>query len=202
MKHSNRQPVAILKASVFALLAACGGQAPEGDDARSDEGNIDSESYATESGYVGCYTDGSPRALPHKLGGAFTAEGCRVAAKVRGYDYAGLQYYGECFAGDSVGYEQVSEDECDTPCSRDSIGSSSPGNCGGAWRNSIWESAVLDCDAWATAMNDASASNKTDLTCTLAQMYLKRDDCRDHRYRRMIQRFNDYCIGAAVQPPW
>jgi hypothetical protein len=85
---------------------------------------------------VGCYTDTQPRALPVQLGGINeTIQSCRALAASYGYTYAGLQYYGYCFAGNVLGYTQVADSECNTPCTADSTSM-----CGGAWRNSIYKS--------------------------------------------------------------
>jgi hypothetical protein len=84
-------------------------------------------------GYVGCFTDAEARALPASFGEGHTIESCVSAAAQNGYAYAGLQWYGQCFAGNSVGYSQVDDSECNTPCS------ANPSQmCGGAWRNSIF----------------------------------------------------------------
>ncbi len=85
------------------------------------------------SGYQGCFTDDGNRALPAWLGDGHTIETCTAAARGQGYAYAGLQWYGQCFAGNSLGYSRVGDAECNTPCN------ASPSQmCGGAWRNSIY----------------------------------------------------------------
>src|SRR4030095_14017643 len=49
------------------------------------------------------------------------------------WNYAGVQWYGECFCGQTIAYEQRPDSECNTPCNGD------PSKmCGGAWRNSIY----------------------------------------------------------------
>jgi hypothetical protein len=84
-------------------------------------------------GYQGCFTDDGNRALPAHLGEGHTIETCTAAARGRGFAYAGLQWYGQCFAGNSLGYSTVSDAECNTPCN------AAPSQmCGGAWRNSIY----------------------------------------------------------------
>ena len=85
------------------------------------------------SGYQGCFTDDGNRALPAWLGEGHTIETCTAAARGQGYAYAGLQWYGQCFAGNSLGYSRVGDGECNTPCN------ARPSQmCGGAWRNSIY----------------------------------------------------------------
>ena len=85
------------------------------------------------NGYQGCFTDDGNRALPAWLGEGHTIESCVAAAFSQGYVYAGLQWYGQCFAGNSLGYSRVSDAECNTPCN------AAPWQmCGGGWRNSIY----------------------------------------------------------------
>lgn len=84
--------------------------------------------------YVGCFTDDAKRALPVRLSdGGETVESCTQKAASAGYAYAGVQWYGECHAGNTVGYTQMPDAECNTPCN------ANPSEmCGGAWRNSIY----------------------------------------------------------------
>jgi len=58
---------------------------------------------------------------------------CLAAAKKAGMAYAGLQDGRQCFIGNTIGYQKVSDAECDKPCN----GNASE-KCGGAWRNSIY----------------------------------------------------------------
>jgi hypothetical protein len=88
--------------------------------------------------YQGCFTDSPTRALPVNLGGGHTVESCSRVAYDRGYPYAGLQYYGECFAGFALGFARVADAECNTPCTANPAQA-----CGGAWRNSIYWTGVL-----------------------------------------------------------
>ncbi|HTP24828.1 MAG TPA: WSC domain-containing protein, partial [Anaeromyxobacteraceae bacterium] len=84
--------------------------------------------------YEGCYTDSSTRALPNELmSSGATVESCIAAAKARGYAYAGVQYYGQCFAGNTPGFSKVADSQCNEPCS-----ANSSEMCGGFWRNSIY----------------------------------------------------------------
>ncbi|OFX21444.1 MAG: hypothetical protein A2V77_04780 [Anaeromyxobacter sp. RBG_16_69_14] len=84
--------------------------------------------------YVGCYTDSSTRALPTQLGWSnATVETCVAAAKAKNLAYAGLQYSGECWAGNTLGYNLVSDSDCNTKCS------ANPSEmCGGSWRSSVY----------------------------------------------------------------
>jgi hypothetical protein len=84
------------------------------------------------AGYVGCFTDDWNRALPAYQGAGFGSQACVDTCRNQGYAYAGSQYYDQCFCGNALGYSQVSDAECNTPCN---VGG---GYCGGAWRNSIY----------------------------------------------------------------
>jgi Phosphate-induced protein 1 conserved region/WSC domain len=84
--------------------------------------------------YQGCYTDDPNRALPVQLMSTnATVESCTQAGFNNGYRYVGLQYYGECWAGNAIGYALDSPAQCNTPCS-----ANSGETCGGVWHNSIW----------------------------------------------------------------
>ena len=88
------------------------------------------------SGYQGCYTDDGNRALPNLLGYSETVESCKQKAASAGYAYAGLQWYGQCFAGNTLGYTRVPDGQCNTLCS-----ANQNEVCGGAWHNSIYTAA-------------------------------------------------------------
>jgi hypothetical protein len=82
--------------------------------------------------YVGCFTDDSIRALPAFQGSGFSIQACKNTCFVQNYIYSGSQFFGECWCGNTLGYAQVADTECNTPCN------SGGGFCGGAWRNSIF----------------------------------------------------------------
>ena len=117
--------LALLLASV--LFAGCG--APP-----RDEKPATSRSALAQGQYVGCYTDSAARALSVFMGSGFTVESCVAAAYDAELKYAGLQYYGQCFAGNALGYTRVADSECNTPCS-----ANPSETCGGAWLNSIYQ---------------------------------------------------------------
>ena len=88
--------------------------------------------------YMGCYTDSSARALPTELSsGGETVESCKAKAATAGYAYAGVQYYGQCWGGNTLGYQKVADAECNTPCNANPAET-----CGGVWLNSIYQTAV------------------------------------------------------------
>ncbi len=86
-------------------------------------------------GYEGCFTDGPQRALPYSQGyhADMTPTKCQSLCRTANHKYAGVQWYGECWCGDSLGYSQVSDLECGTPCTGDANQ-----YCGGGWRNSVY----------------------------------------------------------------
>jgi hypothetical protein len=88
--------------------------------------------------YVGCYTDSPTRALPKVLAWSnATVESCTAAAKSQSFAYAGLQYGGECWAGNAPGATKVADSECAMPCT-----ANSSEICGGPWRNSVYSTAT------------------------------------------------------------
>jgi hypothetical protein len=85
--------------------------------------------------YQGCYVDDASRALPVALmASGATVDSCVAAAKVAGYTYAGVQFQGQCYAGNTIGRAKVADTECNTPCTANSAQI-----CGGGWRNSIYK---------------------------------------------------------------
>jgi hypothetical protein len=90
---------------------------------------------ASPSPYIGCYTDDSNRALPVFLGVKNSIRECRDAGQQAGYPYVGLQWYGECWVGNTIGYQLVDDSECNTPCK-------AGGMCGGGYRNSIYSAST------------------------------------------------------------
>ncbi len=82
--------------------------------------------------YQGCYTDEPNRALGYQPEGSFGIKACIDRCRSEGFAYAGLQYGGECYCGDALGYARVDDGECDSPCV------DGGGTCGGSWRNSVY----------------------------------------------------------------
>jgi hypothetical protein len=92
------------------------------------------QSATATTRYVGCYTDSSDRALPHALAWSdATVESCIALAKTPKLAYAGLQYGGQCFGGDTLGYALVATSRCNMPCTEDASEI-----CGGRWLNSVY----------------------------------------------------------------
>src|SRR5262245_38013992 len=96
-------------ATLWVMLSGCSSGADE-------IARTESSDLSSGSGYVGCFTDDGDRALPNFVGTGFTIESCRLRATATGHAYAGLQWYGECWVGDTIGYARVDDGECNTPC--------------------------------------------------------------------------------------
>jgi hypothetical protein len=88
--------------------------------------------------YVGCYVDAEPRALPAFQGTGFGIQQCINTCGDQNYRFAGSQFYGECWCGNTARYAKVPDSECNTPCN------SGGGFCGGVWRNSIYTTGAGD----------------------------------------------------------
>ena len=91
--------------------------------------------------YSGCYTDGvegtSAGALIYRSSQNqynMTVEKCVAECKGNGFRYAGLKYWGVCYCGSTVSGAQLTEDQCDLPCSGNSTQT-----CGGDSELSIWQ---------------------------------------------------------------
>ena len=92
-----------------------------------------STSAPSFASYLGCFADyvNSARAFPTKIAASSTVTACTTLARQQGYTFAGLEYYGECWAGNSKPSEGTSTN-CNTPCSDNS-------NCGGSFALSTYQ---------------------------------------------------------------
>ncbi|KAK3322262.1 WSC domain-containing protein [Apodospora peruviana] len=88
--------------------------------------------------YSGCYEDtGKPDALSLRSQldrNSMTVEKCVSLCKGNGYRYAGLEYYGNCYCGQTVNGAALEEDTCNFPCT----GNSSQ-TCGGSNKISVYQ---------------------------------------------------------------
>ena len=92
------------------------------------------ESYCL--GSIGCFQDTPARVLPLDLGPGKTVETCEQAALNAGYLYAGVEFGGECFAGNSIdGLTQIRQGACAMPCT-----ANTNEYCGGSWAMNIYHS--------------------------------------------------------------
>ena len=88
--------------------------------------------------FLGCFRDGQNRdlsGLKFEDFGGMTTGRCRLICKSNGFEYAGLQYRGQCFCGGTYNKYGVANN-CDMTCAgaRTEI-------CGGTWANSLYTSA-------------------------------------------------------------
>jgi hypothetical protein len=93
------------------------------------------KSIVGESQY-GCFKDSGKRDLPTLLRKGYgNPKKCFELAMAGNYKFAGLQYRGECWAGNSVGkYGKRPDGECNMKCKYDSSRM-----CGAGWRNSVYK---------------------------------------------------------------
>ncbi|EAA26914.2 hypothetical protein GE21DRAFT_4313 [Neurospora crassa] len=74
--------------------------------------------------YSGCYADtGNPHALSLRSQlnqQDMTIEKCVSVCKGNGFRYAGLEYYGVCYCGNTVSGQQIDEEQCNYPCTGNS----------------------------------------------------------------------------------
>jgi hypothetical protein len=83
---------------------------------------------------LGCFADSGNRDLAVGLPGTtYTVETCTAGCGAAGYKYAGLQWYGYCFCGNTYGAYGASAN-CTTPCS-----ANAGETCGGGWANSVYQ---------------------------------------------------------------
>ncbi|KAM7202311.1 WSC domain containing protein [Naviculisporaceae sp. PSN 640] len=88
--------------------------------------------------YSGCYANnGNPNTLSFRSEmdrDTATVEKCVAWCKGNGYRYAGLEYYGVCYCGQTVDGPQLADSECDFPCNGDKSET-----CGGNNKMSIYQ---------------------------------------------------------------
>lgn len=77
--------------------------------------------------YQGCWRDSGPRALPHFLGNVRSVDKCATTSEKAGFNAFGLQYYGECWAGNNTDWNKYGKLD-DKGC----------GELGTAWNNQVY----------------------------------------------------------------
>jgi hypothetical protein len=85
--------------------------------------------------YLGCFPESTTRVLPDLLiqSGA-NVESCQQRARQLNYKYFGLQWFGQCWAGNELPSSgPVNESQCNTPCNTNTLET-----CGGGWYNSVY----------------------------------------------------------------
>merc|ERR1711998_201994 len=84
--------------------------------------------------YQGCFMDKGNRDLPKNIRES-NPKKCFQKAREQGFQYAGLQNGGECWAGNAFGkHGRRDEKECSRTCRKDKSM-----KCGNGWRNSVWK---------------------------------------------------------------
>ncbi|HTP28875.1 MAG TPA: WSC domain-containing protein [Anaeromyxobacteraceae bacterium] len=128
--------LALALTTLVVFAAACGSQAPPPAQASSGE-SATALTTTSSPAYVGCYTDSATRALSVQLASSgATVESCIAAAQAAQLAYAGVQYGGQCFGGNTLGHSVAAASACNMPCSADAAET-----CGGFWYNSIYRAA-------------------------------------------------------------
>ncbi len=100
---------------------------------------------ATEPIFMGCYKDTrEKRIFPKQFDNQQSVAACIALAKAGGYSYAGLQYGGECWAGNTLPTSsKLSDNACYTACNGGNGGDAGKyaggGGCGGEWAASIYK---------------------------------------------------------------
>ncbi|KAK3105994.1 hypothetical protein FSP39_010464, partial [Pinctada imbricata] len=92
--------------------------------------------YNKFSAYIGCFVDASDRLLPSAFTDSkqMTVEYCTNYCNGRGFKYAGVQFYSQCFCGDNyLKHIQTANSACNTPCRGNPAQ-----KCGGTWRISVY----------------------------------------------------------------
>ncbi|KAM0278087.1 hypothetical protein ACHAQH_005379 [Verticillium albo-atrum] len=70
----------------------------------------------------GCYANPNGKSLTYRSSTSsreMTVEKCVAECKGNGYRYAGLEYYGVCYCGNTVNGAELTEEECTFPCNGD-----------------------------------------------------------------------------------
>eukprot|EP00560_Eucampia_antarctica_P004756 CAMPEP_0197840358 /NCGR_PEP_ID=MMETSP1437-20131217/45560_1 /TAXON_ID=49252 ORGANISM="Eucampia antarctica, Strain CCMP1452" /NCGR_SAMPLE_ID=MMETSP1437 /ASSEMBLY_ACC=CAM_ASM_001096 /LENGTH=716 /DNA_ID=CAMNT_0043449961 /DNA_START=30 /DNA_END=2180 /DNA_ORIENTATION=- len=76
---------------------------------------------ALQPTYLGCFRDTSDRALPVKITGSLSVNQCTSTCYSLGYKYAGRQYKGECYCGNS-GYNKHGASNSCNACDSANVG--------------------------------------------------------------------------------
>jgi hypothetical protein len=84
--------------------------------------------------------------------GGATVESCIAAAQAQGLAYAGVQYGGWCFGGNTLGFVQVADSSCNMACTANSTET-----CGGVWLNSIYSASGSGLSITTTSLPSGTA---------------------------------------------
>ncbi len=116
--------------------------------------------------YLGCFVDSSTRwGIQLTTLSAYNISQCLSEGQSRGYSYAGLQWYNQCWVSNTTpgsgSYSKAVETDCSTPCNATGA---NPGQfCGGNMRNSVYAlgagplcTSALACDGASVACDPAA----------------------------------------------
>ncbi|KAM0334201.1 hypothetical protein ACHAQA_001221 [Verticillium albo-atrum] len=84
----------------------------------------------------GCYANPNGKSLTYRSSTSsreMTVEKCVAECKGNGYRYAGLEYYGVCYCGNTVNGAELEQEECSFPCNGDKSQT-----CGGNKKLSVY----------------------------------------------------------------
>ncbi|KAF3347549.1 Putative C-5 sterol desaturase [Verticillium dahliae VDG2] len=85
----------------------------------------------------GCYANTDGKSMPYRSSTSsreMTVEKCTAECKGNGYRYAGLEYYGICYCGNTVNGAELAAGDCNFPCNGDKNET-----CGGDRKLSVFE---------------------------------------------------------------
>jgi hypothetical protein len=88
--------------------------------------NLPNDKVQTYS-YQGCYRDAPNRALPVSLNNVKSVEECANISKARGFNTFGLQYYGQCWAGNNTDWDRYGR-----------LNDAGCGELGSDWNNQVY----------------------------------------------------------------
>ena len=77
--------------------------------------NADVPEQVSGWNYKGCYRDCQGRSLPHRLANVGSIEQCIAQAKAAGFNTAGNQFFGECWAGNNRDWNRQGNAGCCEP---------------------------------------------------------------------------------------
>ncbi|ADV23630.1 glucan endo-1,3-alpha-glucosidase agn1 [Cryptococcus gattii Ru294] len=153
-------------------------------------------STSTSATYVGCYKDnGDNRTLngSKKISNTMTPSVCTSYCSGLGYAYAGLEYYDECYCGNSLDSSKAADNsQCQYACTGDSSQ-----KCGGVTRLGVYS---LGSPTTTTTTSPASSTTSTS-AATYVGCYKDNGDNRTLNGSKKISSSmtasvcNSYCSG-------
>ncbi|MCJ1352419.1 MAG: hypothetical protein MMC33_002403 [Icmadophila ericetorum] len=160
--------------------------------------------------FVGCFTDdGNHDTLPFATNLNFynmTIELCIATCKGNDFRYAGLEYYGQCYCGDSVSGSQVDDGQCTYACS----GNSSE-TCGGSSLIDVYMDPTFNPSDHSTTSDYVSQGcysegtngralnfEQTQLNASVMTTELCLQTCKDQNYPLAGTEFASQCFCGVI----